>query len=266
MILSGVVASSAGGFLATGGNQVLTQNGWNYHLFTSSGTFTVVSGASTLQVLTINGGQAGGSGSVNQNFGQPATGGNGGNGGSATFGPTLSEVSTSFAVTVGAAGGTSSVAPSRSTTTINGGVGGSGGQVRFDGEYGTPGSTSSASSGSSVSLYNTRGVPWSLLTLNQAANAGGGGGGAFGQDFGFGSSRSVDGASGGTSGFSLSQNGPSGGSPGGLFGSDGQANSGAGGGGNAVRKATSYGSFQFDTVVSSSLGGSGFVIVAYPVG
>jgi len=245
-------------FVATGGNQVLTQNGWNYHLFTSSGTFTVASGASALQVLTINGGSSGQGAFISGIF---VYGGNGGSGGNASFGPTTSPVSTSFAVTVGGAGGVSSIAPAISATTVSGGSGGAGGQPEAH-----------AIQGGSVALYNTRGTPWSLLSLTQAANAGGGGGGSFtagqaGNSF-FDSTRFP--AAGGTSGYSSAVSGAAGGSggQGQVSPSPGQnaaANSGGGGGGGG---GTAY--FYEGFVSSSDLrpggnGGSGFVIVAYPV-
>ena len=250
LIPIGVFASSAGGFAATGGT-VLTQNGWKFHYFTSSGTFTVTSGESVLNILTINGGTAGTNGNAQYYSG---TGGNGGAGGNALYGPTTAPVSTSFAVTVGGAGGTSSVTPARSTTSVSGGAGGVGASVVYDG------SGPNGTDGGSVPLYNTRGVPWSLFSPGFAANSGGGGGGAelYGD---FGSGFKSPGL-GGTSGYSEAiegffNSGGAGSNPGSSPGNG----TGAGGGGGG--SFTNTFSFTFVSAAGGN-GAGGIVIIAYP--
>jgi len=85
-------ADKSPAFLATGGTESVV-DGYKYHTFTSSGTFTVISGSYTAQCLIVAGG-AGGGGSH---------GGGGGAGGYRTneevmFGPTT------YSVIVGAGG------------------------------------------------------------------------------------------------------------------------------------------------------------------
>lgn len=259
MILSGVVASSAGGFVATGGSQVLTQNGYNYHIFTSSGTFTISSGEKTLSILTINGGSAGSQGSGGGAYGV-TYGGNGGAGGNALIGNTTAPVSSSFAVTVGGAGGVSSVTPSRNTTSISGGAGGLGAGANGGGG-GTPTKNRDATPGGSVALYNTRGVPWSLLTYNSLANAGNGGGGAVVNQYANSSSAFIMSSDSGTSGYNQSNK---------FFADDfavsGPANSGHGGGGGWAYQDL-YGTFEYGVFLADAgFGGSGIVIIAYQLG
>lgn len=259
MILSGVIASSAGGFVATGGSQVLTQNGYNYHIFTSSGNFNILSGEKTLSILTINGGSAGSLGSVGGPTGV-TYGGNGGAGGNALIGNTTAPVSSSFAVTVGAAGGVSSVTPSRNTTSISGGVGGLGAGAN-GGNGGTPTKNRDATPGGSVALYNTRGVPWSLLTYDNFANGGNGGGGAVVNQYANSSSAFIMSSDSGTSGYSQSNK---------FFANDfavnGPDNSGHGGSGGWAYQDL-YGSFNYGSSLGQAgLGGSGIVIIAYQLG
>lgn len=266
--MSGVIGALIGSFVkppfaATGGNETLTQNGWRYHIFNSSGTFTVSSGESTLQILTINGGS---SGVIGSESGTQIIGGAGGAGGSLSFGPTTSAVSSSFAVTVGGAGGASSVAPVRNVTTVNGGTGGPGGRVSAT-FY--PSVINNASLGQSVPLINTRGTPWSLLSLNQATNAGGGGGGSYVVDYGCGSgSAQSSPANGGAGGYNTTILGA-----GGAFVTEGQqfqgspapANSGGGGGGGSASSTLYCDYIGGLSATQGGLGGSGIVIVAYPV-
>lgn len=257
--MSGVLAGLIGSFakvpfVATGGSSTLTQNGWRYHIFNSSGTFTVSSGESTLQILTINGGAGGG---TSYRSGNTIYGGNGGNGGEALIGATVAPVSTSFTVTVGGGGGQSSVTPTRSTTSISGGGGGLGAAIG--------GSGRSATLGGSVSLYNTRGVPWSLLTLNQAANAGGGGGDAGYFDLAFYGYYNQGSSNGGLSGYNTNVGSTGWGGSVGSSGGSASANTGGGGGGGGVYGEGSYGSIEVVQTRSGGFGGSGIVIIAYPV-
>lgn len=261
--MSGVIGALIGSFVkppfvATGGSTTLTQNGWRYHIFNSSGTFTVASGESTLQILTINGGSSGSQGSVGGASGV-TYGGNGGAGGNALIGSTTAPVSSSFAVTVGAAGGTSSVVPSRNTTSISGGAGGLGAGAN-GGNGGTPTKNRDATPGGSVALYNTRGVPWSLLSYNNFANGGNGGGGASVYQYANNTSAFIMSSDSGTSGYSQSNK---------FFANDyaidGPANSGHGGTGGWAYQDL-YGNFNYGSSLGDvGLGGSGIVIIAYPV-
>jgi hypothetical protein len=85
-----------GAFQATGGT--VSQSGsYTYHTFTSSGTFTVTSGARSIEYLIVAGG-----GSSQASQGQDAGGGGGGAGGYVTG--TVTAVGGNYSVTVGAGG------------------------------------------------------------------------------------------------------------------------------------------------------------------
>lgn len=103
MILSGVVASSAGGLIATGGNETYTANGYRHHFFFSSGTLNVV-GSGPIKILTQDGGLSGTFGF--QSFSQMASGAGGASGANKYIDGIASG---NLTVTVAGAGGTSSV-------------------------------------------------------------------------------------------------------------------------------------------------------------
>jgi len=74
------IFTGGGGFLATGGT-IYTQGGYRYHKFTSSGTFTVVKGSTTLEYLVVAGGGSGGNPNGFSGNGQYTSSGGGGGGG-----------------------------------------------------------------------------------------------------------------------------------------------------------------------------------------
>jgi hypothetical protein len=90
-------------------------------VFTSSGTFTIPTGITAVKVTVVGGGGAGGGGS--------AGGGGGGGGGSAIKYLTSLTPGNTLTVTVGAAGGTSSVASGTQSITTVSATGGSAGTV-----------------------------------------------------------------------------------------------------------------------------------------
>jgi hypothetical protein len=108
-----------GAFQATGGT--VSQSGnYTYHTFTSSGTFTVTSGARTIEYLIVAGG-----GSSQASQGQDAGGGGGGAGGYVTG--SVTAVGGSYTVTVGAGGSPGSNGADsvfNATTAVGGGRGG----------------------------------------------------------------------------------------------------------------------------------------------
>ena len=149
------IFTGGGGFLATGGT-MYTQGGYRYHKFTSSGTFTVVKGSTTLQYLVVAGGGSGGNTNGPSGNGQYTSTGGGGGGG--VLNNSYSSVSLQITVGVGGSafgtpnGGNSSILTIPSvgspvlvadavgggyggTGTANAVVGGSGGggSVKFDG-------------------------------------------------------------------------------------------------------------------------------------
>jgi hypothetical protein len=147
------IFTGGGGFLATGGTTYV-QGGYRYHKFTSSGTFTVVKGSTTLEYLVVAGGGSGGNTNGPSGNGQYTS--TGGGGGGQVDNGTRSSIS--LQITVGGGGFLASGSPS-SIYTIPGGVfspilvsftegggygatgqanasgggGGGGGSVKFDG-------------------------------------------------------------------------------------------------------------------------------------
>jgi hypothetical protein len=94
---------------ATGGNRIIEQNGFKYHIFTQSGTFTVTD-AVTADVLIVAGGGAGGTG-----FGDQDTGKGGGGSGGICFRSGFPIAAGAYPLVVGAGGAgftpTTSAAP-----------------------------------------------------------------------------------------------------------------------------------------------------------
>jgi hypothetical protein len=69
-----------GEFFATGGDQVITDGSYKYHVFKNSGSISVSSGSATAEYTVVAGGGAGGNG-TSQNGGNWWDGGGGGAGG-----------------------------------------------------------------------------------------------------------------------------------------------------------------------------------------
>lgn len=136
---SGVTSIVAGtGITVSGATGAVTVNaaagGIAAQTFTSSGTFTIPSGVTAIKMTIVGGGGAGGSGAAG-----PA-GGGGGGGAAIKFLTGLTPGNT-LTVTVGAAGGTSSVASgTQSITTVSATGGAAGG----------PGSTGGASAAGGI--------------------------------------------------------------------------------------------------------------------
>ena len=85
--------SLSNNFIASGGTET-TVNGYKYHAFTSSGTFIVTSGTSTIELLMVAGG--GGAGDSN--------GGGGGGAGGVVYQPTVTASVGSYSIVIGAGG------------------------------------------------------------------------------------------------------------------------------------------------------------------
>ena len=168
-------------FVATGGT-VTTVGGYNIHTFTTSGTFTVVTGSAQVELLVVAGG--GGTGFD--------VGGGGGAGGLIYY-SAYGVSSGSYAVTVGLGGGsgqTSSVAGSNgsnstfgSLTAIGGGGGGtypSGQTAGLSGGSGGGGGNQSAAGGSGTSGQGYAGGASSSAQWGSGAGGGAGGAGSNG--------------------------------------------------------------------------------------
>lgn len=239
-------------FSATGGT-ITDISGFRVHTFTSSGTFTVSGGETptTVDVLLVGGGGPGGDDL-----------GGGGGGGGVRQG-TASVTTGAYAVVVGAGGTTSTGSPSTAfgLTAHGGGTGGNNGEAGGAGGSGGGGGADSASGGAGTTdegYAGGRGGP------EDEAGGGGGGAGARGGNGSFpgqggnggaGRSSSITGTltyyGGGGGGDGYSDPGGGGLGGGGDAGSAGTANTGGGGG------ASSSG---------GKAGGSGIVIVRYPIG
>jgi hypothetical protein len=270
---------------ATGGDVVVNDGTYWYHAFRTTGAF-VPNSTLSCDALVIAGGGSGGTAYGNQ------AGGGGGAGGYQLF--TSQSISTAQTVTVGAGGagvGTSTLSAGVNgsnsqfgslTASVGGGRGGSystapaiGGSGGGGGNQGSNTTGAAATSGQGFAGGNG--------STNPNAGAGGGGGaGAAGSAFsaanggnggagktteaswlyatGTGVSGYIAGGGGGTKGADGSANGTGGSGGGGAGNSNadgfyGTVNTGSGGGG-------AYGDVPYYT---SGVGGSGLVIVRYPI-
>ena len=275
---------------ASGGNRIDNDGTYWYHTFTSSGTFTPQVGL-TADCLVIAGGGSGGAGGAN-------VGGGGGAGG-LLYSASNSLGVTAFAVTVGAGGALANQADGNNgsnsvfnSLTAIGGGGGAGtaiasGTARAGKNGGSGGGASYWNSGTALGGTGTSGQGNKGGDITSSVNnnrAGGGGGGAgvaganvvtngFGTTGGNGvntysswATATVTGVSGYYAGGGASQG-------------DGQAGSGPisgglGGGGNAqwvvngvagVTNTGSGGGGSIDSSTVSGAGGSGIVIIRYPI-
>ena len=243
-------------FAATGGTlDTTSRSGYNVHIFTSPGTFTVTSGSKEVEYLIVSGGGGG-------NF-STYTGGGGGAGG-VESGTTVVGAG-SYSVTRGA-GGTAS--PSDA-------FGARGGNGTASSVFSTSAGVQSDSPG--VSYGQISGNNYSGGTSPAGNGApGGGGAGAVGGDApgntggtgGAGVSNSITGSAvtygggggGGSENTTTAPGGPGGGGAGArtdINAVAGTANTGGGGGGG--RSGYFSGSYR-----ASGAGGSGIVIIAYP--
>lgn len=233
------------GAYATGGDTIMTDGTYWYHTFNSSGTFTPRK-ALTPALLVVGGGGRGG----------VAYAGGGGGGGGVNYQSSVNAAaSTSYTITVGAAGSDSSavIGSTYTGSAGNQGVDGSGGQA--GGSSGTP---QSYSGGSGTGANNKAGgggggaagvgLPGTVSGVDGSGGRGGNGYTSFdGLHYGAGG-----GGTGGWSGRGQAGNLSAGGGTTGNSPYDAVANSGCGGGG-----ATAGG--------SAGAGGSGIVIIKYAV-
>lgn len=236
------------GFAATGGT-VTNVGGYTIHTFTTGGTFTVTSGAATVDVLVVAGGGGGGG---------DLGGGGGGGGVKAT---TAAVTATAYTVTVGAGGAAGTSGSDSSALGVTAHGGGAGGDNGTAGDAGGSGGGGGADSGAGGTGTSGEGYRGGTGGLEDESGAGGGGAGAVGGNGGYpgrggnggaGLPSSISGSTayygggGGGDGYASSGGGGLGG--GGDAGSDGTANTGGGGG------ASSSG---------GKAGGSGIVIIRY---
>jgi hypothetical protein len=287
--LYGIAASGAGLAKATGGTISYGGDGYIYHTFTSSGTFTPTSSL-TADVLVVAGGGggggsfAGGGGAggllafTSQSLtatGYTCTVGAGGSGGAAnTNGSTASDSQFGALTLVKGGGGGGNGGGSSSNTGLNGGSGGGGGRNAFNGPSNAPGGTATSGQGTNGGNYvngvgsNTgAGGGGSSVAGFDATTSGGAGGNGVTTYSSWGSvtntGQDVSGTryyAGGGGGGAFSGNvaagvgGLGGGAAGGygVSGSSGTANTGGGGGGGGG-----------NTSFLGGAGGSGIVIIRY---
>ena len=260
------------GIEATGGT-VSNIAGYRVHTFTSTGTFTVVSGAGTVEYLVVAGGGGGGS----------RHGGGGGAGGFRTGTGYAVTAGNTYTVTVGSGGvgrtgesGTNSQGGDGSssvfdTITSAGGGGGGGSYAETTGRNG--GSGGGTNGPAAVGQGNVPSVSPSQGNnggsgLSGAPYIGGGGGGAGAVGSNASPSNGGNGGSGTSSSISGSSTSYAGGGGGGVYNSGTVGNGGAGGGGNGgVSGSTNTGGGGGGGVVDalSGAGGSGIVIIRYAV-
>jgi hypothetical protein len=261
---NGSVWLTVGGISATGGT-ITNQDGYIIHTFTSSGTFTVISGGE-VEYLVVAGGGGGGA----------DRGGGGGAGGMLTG--TLSGVSSgTYTITVGGGGPgalTDSVTASNGSNSTALGLtatgGGGGGSESTNGANGGSGGGGSYSrtAGTGTSGQGNNGAN-GVSSPRRTGGGGGAGAAASNQNGGIGLQSSISGTStyyaggggggdnrDGTGGVIYGNGGDGGGGRGGIGsngnGVDGTENTGGGGGGGGY----------FDDADGGN-GGSGIVIIRY---
>jgi len=272
MILSGVVASSAGGLVATGGNITFDANGYRHHYFSSSGTLNV-SGPGAVKVIAQHGGGSGASWS-SPSFGTVFSGAGGSSGLTQYYDAT---VTGNVTVTVGAAAstsGTGGAITAGAVTQLAARSGGTPWRAVHSGTfcssfccdgggcyccgYGRFWSINqTATNGTSAAEHSTISTVYSGVFQQFDFAISGGGGGAAGALAYYGTNSSYQNA--------LASNaGTLGGGQGGFSGNNGeaaQANRGGGGGGGQ--------GFAWDNGAaggtSGGAGGSGYVIISYAI-
>jgi len=267
----GIVASSGGVFVATGGT-VIDAGGYRHHIFNSSGTFSVLSGEKTVYAFTQDGGKDGGSwyGTYNgSNFDYYA--GSGGNAGIGYY-TSLGFIATpgDRSVVIGSSGSQTTVAGAMfdvSTGNKTGGQGGFAGSYAsyycdWDGNcylywtsYLNNGANGeSSASNNIVALNPTLYTALSAVRTNMTTGGGGGGGAIQNYSTGVYRAPASGGSFGGTTGATNSANA-----------SNAAANTGAGGGGGflGVTFNSETGSYQPQVSYNAGSGGSGYAILSY---
>lgn len=232
-----ITLPSAGGitpnvFTVSGGTSHSAGTGYTGVKFETNGTFTVLSGVRTVEVLVVGGGGGGGGGETG--YGMPGeeflfAGGGGAAGNQSLQTVTLSPGS--YTVTVGAAGtkGTNGMGVPPVASPIAGSQGGSssfvGGSVNVSATGGNGGGTGSA-------MNNLSGAGGSNSTYSGgAASSGWGGGGGAGANGNGSQSSTNDGGVGGASKTELNYTFGFGGTGGNVGGSSATTNSARGSGG-----------------------------------
>lgn len=265
-------STEAIGSLTASGGTVTTLGPYNIHTFTSSGTFTINSGAGPVQYLIVAGG-GGGAGGVGSG-GNASTGGGGGAGGNLPGSIILP--AGAYTVTIGGGGsggaGSGSGIASNGTNGANSVFGtltaiGGGHGSAFSGGAGGNGGSGGGSYGGSGGGTGTAGQGNAGSPTGPTFSAGGGGGAgaaASAQNAGNGLSNDISGSAvtyaggGGGGGFSggggAGSGGTGGGGSGGNGGGAGTANTGGGGGGGNGNNGGAS---------SGGAGGSGIVIIRY---
>jgi hypothetical protein len=253
-------------FTATGGTVTTPGDGYTYHVFTASGTFTVSAGSNNVEVLVVAGG-GGGATAITVN-------GAGGGGAGGLVSATSYAVSTgSYTVTVGAGGATATVGNDSvfdTITALAGGaggitstIGGNGGSAGGGGGNAAGGTATQGNSGGGTGFGNNGGAGSTRSgggggganavgsNANGPTNAGGAGGAGKVYWDGTGAAATYAGGGGGKGGTSSGSGGAGGGGAGNSAGAGtpGTANTGGGGGGGQSG--------------TTNIGGSGIVIVRY---
>lgn len=266
----GIVASSAVGFVATGGT-IIDAGGYRHHIFESSGTFSVLSGEKTVYAFTQDGGSNGGNwyGTYNgSNFDYYA--GSGGNAGIGYY-TSLGFIATpgDRSVVVGSSGSQTTVSGAAFDVTTGSKSGGQGG---FAGSYANyycdewgcylywssylnnGASGQSSTSNNIVALNPTLYTALSAVRPNMTTGGGGGGGAIQNYSTGVYRAPASGGSFGGTTGATNSANA-----------SNAAANTGAGGGGGflGVTFNSGNGSYQPQASYNAGSGGSGYAILSY---
>jgi hypothetical protein len=221
---------------ASGGTITTPGDGFKYHTFTSSGTFTVTAGLNTVEVAVVAGGGAGGGDATGATFYS-----GGGGAGGVVYHPSYLVTSGSYTVTVGA-GGTPNVASNgwggNGANSVFGNITaiGGGGGARGNGDSSSPVYTG-LSGGSGGGGGSNGGVGGSPLTpLANGTSYGGKGFNSSGIGGGGGGATSAGGtvAGPGGNGINLFTTGSkyAGGGGAGVFSGNPTANAGTDGGGN----------------------------------
>jgi hypothetical protein len=266
---------------ALGGDVVTTDGNYWYHTFNSTQTFTPLKTLS-VDYLVVAGGGGGG-------YGHGGGGGAGGlrstvtatGGGGSLESATSVFGGTNYTVTVGAGGAAATSTSVQATSGSNSvfssitSTGGGGGGSRLNGTGlagGSGGGGSFYSIGGTGTTNQGFGGGGTLNTSNPGS--GGGGAGSIGATSGSSAGVGGNGGSGVSTSISGSSVGYAGGGGGGANGStNGSATSGGGGGGTTTGTAGTAnrggggggGAFAVDTQYAGAAGGSGIVIVRYPV-
>lgn len=252
---------------ASGGNSIVTFNGYKHHIFTASGTFSVSTGSDECYVLVQNGGATGLSSSRTDTV--IVRSGQGGSSGSASLQIISANPGSSFAVTVGGANSSSSIASGTTILTYNTRSGAGPLQIQGYGGYSFIVSNLGLSSGDNGQDLNSASVFHNIYAsavsgvYRSSLGGGGGAGAVYGYDVytgaSNGSSPLIPGIFGGGYGGSYTTQNTA------NVGFNATSNTGGGGGGGGARLDTAGGNYYGSRTASGGSGGSGYVIVSYKI-